>query len=102
MEQELTCEMCVRADTSVGVSTGFNGEEARVCDRCDTDGSDYNGWGGYYEEEQTPSTTEYCVFTGHKNYSSEGTYFETPEGKKWVCKKFLEIILTKEYERLIK
>jgi hypothetical protein len=43
--EELTCECCGKYDKSVGLATGDNGVEMRVCRYCDVDGSDYNGWG---------------------------------------------------------
>jgi hypothetical protein len=50
--RQYTCDFCNKYDdTEVGETTGFNGETARVCNNCDTDGCDYNGWGGYYEEQ---------------------------------------------------
>jgi hypothetical protein len=43
--EELICECCGATDDSVGLATGDNGVEMRVCRFCDVDGSDYNGWG---------------------------------------------------------
>lgn len=47
------CEMCgVYNRKEVGLATGFDGvTEARVCNACDIDGSNYNGWGGYDDED---------------------------------------------------
>lgn len=52
-EEEECCECCGKFDADgIGNSTGFNGVKMRVCDNCDTDGSDYNGWGGEFEDEK--------------------------------------------------
>ncbi len=41
-----TCEVCGEFDyEEVGLSTGENGVEKRVCGRCDIGCLDYNGWG---------------------------------------------------------
>jgi hypothetical protein len=40
-----TCEMCGKKDDSVGLATGENAEECWVCENCDVDGYNYNGWG---------------------------------------------------------
>ena len=46
-----TCECCGEFDKEeVGIATGFNGVEMRVCGNCDIDGYNYDGWGGYYED----------------------------------------------------
>lgn len=39
------CVICKEYNDSVGIATGENGVEMRVCDVCDIDGSNYNGWG---------------------------------------------------------
>lgn len=51
-EEEECCECCGKFDAEVGCSTGFNSVIMRVCDICDIDGSNYNGWGGYFENEK--------------------------------------------------
>jgi len=40
-----TCDMCGKKDDTVGLATGENGEECWVCENCDVDGYNYNGWG---------------------------------------------------------
>jgi hypothetical protein len=45
------CECCGASDDSVGLATGENGVEMTVCRFCDTDGSNYNGWGDKEEED---------------------------------------------------
>jgi len=41
-----TCEMCGEYDEEeVGIATGENGVECKVCKYCDLSGSNYNGWG---------------------------------------------------------
>lgn len=48
---EEKCEVCEEVDKEeVGIATGINGVEMRVCSRCDIDGENYNGWGD--EEEK--------------------------------------------------
>lgn len=48
--RQYTCDFCNKYDeTEVGEASGFNGETASVCNNCDMDGCDYNGWGGYDE-----------------------------------------------------
>jgi hypothetical protein len=45
-ETKYTCEECGTHDEDeVGISTGTNGIEKRVCECCDIDGSNYSGWG---------------------------------------------------------
>jgi len=45
-ETKYTCEECGTHDEDeVGISTGANGIEKRVCECCDIDGSNYSGWG---------------------------------------------------------
>jgi hypothetical protein len=45
-ETKYTCEECGTYDEDeVGISTGANGIEKRVCECCDIDGSNYSGWG---------------------------------------------------------
>ena len=45
-ETKYTCEECGAHDEDeVGISTGTNGIEKRVCECCDIDGSNYSGWG---------------------------------------------------------
>ena len=40
------CEICGEVEyDEVGLATGENGVEMRVCRFCDVDGSNYNGWG---------------------------------------------------------
>jgi hypothetical protein len=51
-KKEQICECCGKYDNSVGLATGFNGIEMWVCRFCDIDGSNYNGWGGYYDDEE--------------------------------------------------
>ena len=50
------CDMCEEYDeTEVGIATGYNGVEAKVCKFCDLSGSNYNEWGGNledYEEDE--------------------------------------------------
>jgi hypothetical protein len=45
-DTKYTCECCGYCDKEeVGLATGLNGVDMRVCDMCDIDGSNYNGWG---------------------------------------------------------
>jgi len=44
-KEKNTCECCGASDPSVGLATGENGVEMWVCRFCDTDGSNYDGWG---------------------------------------------------------
>jgi len=59
-----TCEVCGEFDyEEVGLSTGENGVEKRVCGRCDIGCLDYNGWGDKEETE--------CNVCG-KEFDNEG------------------------------
>lgn len=56
-----TCEICGEYEyEEVGLSTGENGVEKRVCSRCDIDCCDYNGWGDKPEEEEEDCRTKPC------------------------------------------
>lgn len=44
-DDDSVCHICNKKDNSVGLATGDNGDECQVCKYCDTDGSNYNGWG---------------------------------------------------------
>lgn len=53
------CEICGACDyEEVGIATGENGVEMRVCENCDLDGSDYNGWGDKEESEEEQEEEE--------------------------------------------
>ena len=55
------CEICGVCDyDEVGIATGENGVEIRVCENCDVDGSDYNGWGDKDESDDEEDTCECC------------------------------------------
>jgi hypothetical protein len=48
-----TCEVCGEYEyEEVGLSTGENGVEKRVCGRCDIGCCDYNGWGDKEEDRE--------------------------------------------------
>ena len=52
-----TCEVCGEYEyEEVGLSTGENGVEKRVCGRCDIGCCDYNGWGDKEKEEPCKCT----------------------------------------------
>jgi len=52
-DEKYICECCGEYnEKEVGIATGFNDVEMRVCNLCDTDGYNYNGWGGYYEDTE--------------------------------------------------
>jgi hypothetical protein len=73
------CECCGATDDSVGLATGHNGVEMTVCRFCDTDGSDYNGWGGYYEDEEEEEEEEAesepkSTYTIYASETADGDY----------------------------
>jgi hypothetical protein len=64
VDKEDICEVCRKVDwEDVGFATGFNGVVMRVCSICDTDGSNYNGWGGD-EEDVAVAVEEKCEECG--------------------------------------
>ena len=59
MVKKPVCECCGASDDSVGIATGENGVEMTVCRFCDTDGSNYNGWG----DKEGRSVCPVCDFS---------------------------------------
>lgn len=59
LHEYFTCEICCQFEPDeVGLSTGYDGTQCRVCVACDVDGYKYNGWGGEPKEESDNEETE--------------------------------------------
>ena len=51
--------MCGTYDKEeVGIATGYNGIEAKVCKYCDICGSNYNGWGWEWGDDRDCNFSE--------------------------------------------